>query len=133
MGDKIFIYYNNDESKTLVELYGTTDKAELTKLIKSKSLMKAENLKQTTKEKIEYQKALKLQLENYKLVNELFPQKAWEEKLAIINGSQPLPELDSIEKIAQAPARCTRCNHEHTTIPPRVCKRADCSCLELVQ
>jgi len=42
MGEHFQHYYNNEELKKLVEKFGTSDKAELQKLIKAKTL-NAEN------------------------------------------------------------------------------------------
>lgn len=93
MGETLQSWYNNDELKQLVEIYGTTDKKEIQKLIKEKSLSKIEETKTTGKARKEYLANLKLTLDCWKGLLELRDSLPFKiDPIKILSGEENLPE-----------------------------------------
>lgn len=122
MGEKLQIYFNNEQLEKIVALAGTTDKAEVTKFIKEKSLLDLTGTqsKLSAKEKAESLKNLKLTLECWKLLNEQFPQMPMQQRIEILNGSQTLQSPDT-------PVTCDHCSHIHHPVT-KICNERMCMC-----
>lgn len=127
MGEKILLWFNNEELEQLVKLAGTTDKKQVTKWIKEKALTEIQQSesKQSSKERKEYLVNLKIQLECWQKIRELFPHKTQDEIIEIINGRSKLPEPNL--ELLQKKELCSHCNHEHNSTT-KICNERMCMC-----
>lgn len=98
MGHNFYIYYNDVDLKKLVEVLGTTDKTQVKKLIKEKSMMdfSDQQVNLSSKQKMEDLKRMKLTLECWKGLMEIRDYVPFKiDPIAILKGEATLepPQL----------------------------------------
>lgn len=144
MGEKILLYFNNEDLQQLVKLSGTTDKKQVTKWIKEKSLTEIQQSEsqQSSKKSLDELKKLDLTIKCWKGLLEIRDSVPFKiDPMAILQGTQTLeaPQLTMLNNGSTQIEKkylvwhgnqliCQGCNHQHFSTGARPCFKTECNC-----